>query len=164
MTLQDRIDNYARETKFPQGLFIGGDGRIAGIWILGNNYRVKSGYYGGYPAGYLHRIKALFPDKSRILHLFSGNVDTVFLPGVTVDINPECNPDIVDDAHTLKKVPLQDFDLILADPPYSVEDCEHYGCAMVNRNAVISTLESRLAPKCHICWLDQVFLECINIM
>ena len=103
MTLQDRIDNYARETKFPQGLFIGGDGRIAGIWILGNNYRVKSGYYGGYPAGYLHRIKALFPDKSRILHLFSGNVDTVFLPGVTVDINPECNPDIVDDAHTLKK-------------------------------------------------------------
>ena len=44
-------------------------------WIMGNDYRVKSAYYGGYPAGYLRRIRALFPDKRRVLHLFSGKVE-----------------------------------------------------------------------------------------
>ncbi len=37
---------------------------------MGQNYRVKSEYYGGYPAGYLKRIKALFPDK-KIYYIYS---------------------------------------------------------------------------------------------
>jgi hypothetical protein len=49
--------------------FISEDGRVVGTWIMGNDYRVKSGYYGGYPAGYLKRIWSLFPDK-RTLHIF----------------------------------------------------------------------------------------------
>ena len=81
MDLQQRIDNYIMETKYPRSLFIGDDNRIYGTWIMGNNYKVKSGYYGGYPAGYLRRIKALFPDKKSILHLFSGKVDTDILNG-----------------------------------------------------------------------------------
>src|SRR4051812_40517752 len=66
---QERINNYALETGFPLSLFISEDGRAVGTWIMGNDYRVKSSYYGGYPAGYLRRIKALFPDKRRVLHL-----------------------------------------------------------------------------------------------
>jgi hypothetical protein len=156
MTWTERITNYERVTGFPQGLFLGGDGRVAGIWIMGNDYRVKSQFYGGYPAGYLKRVKALFPDKRRVLHLFSGKVDTLAFPGVTVDINLNHRPDIVDDAHTLAKVPLETFDLVLSDPPYSVEDCEHYGTAIINRNRVMQVLGARLSPGTHVAWLDQV--------
>lgn len=156
MTWIERIKNYHEVTGFPESLFIGGDGRCSGMWIMGNDYRVKSTYYGGYPAGYLKRIKALFPEKQRVLHLFSGKVDTATTPGKTVDLNPDLKPDYLDDAQTLEGVPIQDFDLIMADPPYSVEDAERYQTTMVNRNKVMQALGSRLAPGAHIVWLDQV--------
>lgn len=86
MEWEKRIENYVRETGFPKSLFISEDGRVVGTWITGNDYRIKSAYYGGYPAGYLRRIRALFPDKRRVLHLFSGKVELGALPGDTVDI------------------------------------------------------------------------------
>jgi len=156
MTWSERIANYAKETGYPEALFIGADGRVVGTWIMGNDYRVKSTYYGGYPAGYLKRIKALFPDKVSPLHVFSGKVDTETFPGKRVDSNPDTEPDYLDDAHTMLNVPLRDFDLVLADPPYSVEDCEHYQCTMVKRNVVMKTLGSRLPIGAHVVWLDQV--------
>ena len=156
MPLSERVANYHRETGFPESLFVGGDGRIVGTWIMGNDYRVKSEYYGGYPAGYLRRIKALFPDKQRVLHLFSGRVDKTVMPGDTVDVNPDLAPDYVDDAQTLERVPLESYDLVLADPPYSVEDCERYQTTMVRRNKVMAALGARLTPGCHVVWLDQV--------
>ena len=64
MQWQARIDNYVRETNFPRSLFISDDDRVVGTWIMGNDYRVKSTYHGGYPAGYLKRVKSLFPDRS----------------------------------------------------------------------------------------------------
>jgi hypothetical protein len=30
-------------TKFPRSLFVAEDGRIVGTWIMGNDYRVRSG-------------------------------------------------------------------------------------------------------------------------
>lgn len=122
---------------------------------MGNDYRVRSAYYGGYPAGYLRRIKALFPDKRRVLHLFSGRVDLAALPGDTVDINPALEPTYVDDAQTLAAVPLDRYDLVLADPPYSVEDAERYQTTMIKRNAVMRAL-TRASPGAHVVWLDQV--------
>ena len=156
MTLTERIANYEKVTGFPKSLFIGGDGRLVGTWVMGNDYRVKSTYYGGYPAGYLRRVKALFPDKKHVLHLFSGKVDLSVFPGMTVDLNPHLKPTFVDNAQTLNSVPLEDFDLVLADPPYSIEDCQHYGTSMVKRNRVLKVLGSRLHPGCHLVWLDQV--------
>lgn len=155
MHWEDRIANYVRATGFPRSLFISEDGRVVGTWIMGNDYRVKSAYYGGYPAGYLRRIRALFPDKRRVLHLFSGKVDLDTLPGDTVDLNPQMNPTFVDDAQTLANVPLADYDLILADPPYSVEDAERYQTTMIRRNVVLRAL-GRAAPGTHVVWLDQV--------
>ena len=154
MNWQDRISNYAKETGFPKSLFVGPDGRTVGTWIMGNDYRVKSAYYGGYPAGYLRRVKALFPDKKKILHLFSGQVDLQTFPGDTVDINSELKPTYVDDAQTLVNVPLGKYDLVLADPPYSVEDAEHYQTTMVKRNTVMRALQ-RLPEGAHVVWLDQ---------
>lgn len=155
MEWEDRIANYVQETGFPRSLFVGEDGRAVGTWIMGNDYRVKSAYYGGYPAGYLRRVRALFPDKRRALHLFSGKVDTAAFPGDTVDINPALEPTYLDDAQTLSGVPLGRYDLVLADPPYSVEDAERYQTTMVKRNAVMRALQ-RLAPGAHVVWLDQV--------
>lgn len=153
--LQDRIDSYVAATGYPKSLFVSEDGRIVGTWIMGNNYRVKSAYYGGYPSGYLRRIKALFPDKESALHLFSGRVDLDAFPGKRVDLNPDLKPDWIDDAQSLENVPLHEFDIVLADPPYSVEDAEHYKTTMVKRNKVMAAL-SRLRTGAHVVWLDQV--------
>lgn len=155
MLWQQRIDSYVKKTGFPKSLFIAEDNRVVGTWIMGNDYRVKSSYYGGYPAGYLKRVKALFPEKKQVLHLFSGKVDLSVFPGDTVDVNPNLKPTYLDDAQTLENVPLENYDLVLADPPYSVEDCEHYGTSMVSRNKVMKALE-RVRPGTHIVWLDQV--------
>ena len=151
----ERIENYIRETKFPRSIFLSEDGRIVGTWIMGNAYGVKSGYYGGYPAGYLRRIKALFPDKKYPLHLFSGCVDQSVWPGDTVDLDEELKPTFVDDAQDLSKVPLHRYDIILADPPYSVEDADHYKPTMVKRNKVMKSL-ARCSSGVHVVWLDQV--------
>jgi hypothetical protein len=155
MEWEHRIDNYTRQTGFPKSLFISADGRVVGTWIMGNDYRVKSTYYGGYPATYLRRVRALFPDKKKTLHLFSGRVDLETFPGDTVDINPALKPTFVDDAQTLTNVPLERYDLVLADPPYSIEDAERYQTTMVKRNIVMKALQ-RLKPGAHIVWLDQV--------
>jgi hypothetical protein len=154
VSLQDRIDNYVLKTNYPRSLFISEDNRIVGTWIMGNSYKVSSGLYGGYPHGYLKRITALFPDKQKILHLFSGKVDLTILPGDTVDINAGLNPTFVDDAQSLLKVPLEQYDLVLADPPYSVEDCDHYQTTMIKRNVVMRALQ-RLPSGAHVVWLDQ---------
>jgi len=155
MKLDERIDNYVKLTKYPRSLFLSEDGRIVGTWIMGNAYGVKSGYYGGYPAGYLKRIKAMFPEKKNALHVFSGRVDQSAWPGDTVDLNPDMEPTFIDDAQSLECVPLEDYDIILADPPYSVEDSEHYQPTMVKRNKVMRAL-SGVKTGTHVVWLDQV--------
>ncbi len=155
ITVEDRIHHYAA-LPFPQSLYIGEDGRLLGMWIMGNNYQVRSGYYGGYPAGYLRRIKALFPEKQKVLHLFSGRVDLSVLPGDTVDLNPELDPTYLDDAQKLAGVPVEKYDLILADPPYSIEDADHYQPTMVKRNLVMRALGRKASPGTHVVWLDQV--------
>ena len=153
---QERIDNYAQETGYPQGLYLGEDGRILGIWIMGNSYVVNTSYYGGYPHGYLKRVKALFPDKNKPLHIFSGKVELQHLDGDTVDLDPTLNPTFVDDVQDLTQVPVENYDLILADPPYSVEDANHYKPTMVKRNKVMRALGKKANAGTHVVWLDQV--------
>lgn len=152
----DRIENYVAETKFPRSLYQSDAGQVTGIWVMGNDYRVKSSYYGGYPAGYLKRIRALFPDKKKVLHLFSGKVDLSVFPGDTVDINSDLNPTYIDDAQRLEVVPVENYDLVLADPPYSVEDCDHYQTTMIKRNVVMNALANKAKAGTHVVWLDQV--------
>jgi hypothetical protein len=158
VNLQGRIDNYVKETGFPRSLFVSEDERIVGTWIMGNDYRVVNGYYGGYPYGYLKRIKALFPDAAagKVLHLFSGRVEQSIIPGDTVDINAIFKPTYVDDAQRLAWVPVERYDLVLCDPPYSVEDAERYETTMVKRNRVMRSLGARLRAGAFVVWLDQV--------
>ena len=46
--------------------------------------------------------------------------------------------------------------LTLADPPYSIEDCDHYGCCMVKRNIVLKECYKVLEKGGILIWLDQV--------
>jgi 23S rRNA A2030 N6-methylase RlmJ len=50
------------------------------------------------------------------------------------------------------------YDLVLCDPPYSVEDAEHYQTTMVKRNKVMKALE-RVASGTHVVWLDQTLCQ-----
>ncbi len=156
MDWEQRLKHYHTETGFPQSLFIAGDGRVVGTWIMGNDYRVRSSYYGGYLAGYLRRVAALFFDRRNVLHLFSGKVDLRAMPGDTVDINPDLKPTFVADAHDLGAVPLARYDLVLCDPPYSVEDAERYQTTMVKRNVVLRSLAAGMRSGARVVWLDQV--------
>lgn len=60
MTLAERAELYRKAfPKFqPLSVVETADGkqRLEGLWIMGQNYTVKSGYYGGYPHGYLDRV------------------------------------------------------------------------------------------------------------
>jgi hypothetical protein len=156
MTLSDRAASYKAFClihKFPAAIGVAGNW-LYGCWVLGNSYQSKQGYHGEYPPSYLPRIAALFPDKKRILHLFSGKVNLEQMPGDTCDINPELDPTYLDDAQTLKVVPLENYDLIMADPPYSEEDADRYGTCMIKRNRVLDVLGTRLKPGTHVVWLD----------
>ena len=111
----DRIKNYRQVIR--RAAYVSyEDGWAHGLWFLGNSWAVKSGYYGGYPQGYLKRLRALFPDKPRVLHLFSGKVNTTEFPGDTCDVNATLEPTFIADAHELTGVPIEEYDLIVADP------------------------------------------------
>ena len=145
MDLQTKINNY--EKQFPQSKLMLNNNVIEGIWVMGANYSTKTDLYGAYPYNYLKRIYALFPKTEKTLHLFSGSIE-------------EC--DCVDfkngiDAHTMSEIiPNNYYDLILADPPYSIEDCDHYGCCMIKRNVVFKECYKVLEKNGILIWLDQV--------
>ena len=92
-----------------------------------------------------------------MLHLFAGKVDLAAFPGDALDIRPELQPTYCVNAESCDGVPLQRFDFVLADPPYSASDAERYGAPMVNRNKVVATLAAGLPSGAYIAWLDQVY-------
>ena len=126
---------------------------LYGIWMIGNDYRNKTSFYGAYPARYLDRVMSIFPDASRILHLFSGSLPK----GNYVRFDLVQEADIQGDAHKLSNYfPPNRFDLILADPPYSEQDANRYGTPMINRNIVVKECYKILSPSGYLVWLDCV--------
>lgn len=169
MTLIERAAAYnASFAKFPASHLRvvqerGGD-VLYGTWVLGNDYRNKTPYYGAYPPGYLERMAALFPDATadptKALHVFGGS-----LPRsshyTTVDINPDLDPDFCCSVYDLPdRINLAlgqrhgRFGLVLADPPYSAADAEKYGTAMVDRRRAIAALAQVTRVGGHLVWLD----------
>jgi hypothetical protein len=156
LTWPERIAHY--ETVMPHRhayLTAWPDGWVTGAWSIGNSYRKRNDYYGGYQGDYLKRIAALFPDKRRVLHAFAGMVDTGVLPGDTVDLRADLNPTFVADCQTFDGVPLESYDLVVADPPYGPTHAARYGVPMPDRAKVMRALQ-RLRTDAHVVWLDQV--------
>ena len=130
---------------------------LHGYWFVGGGN--ISSFYGSYQIEYLKRINTLFPDikgKTNIVHLFSGSIP--ISDSYTVVGLPDHDgntPDIVCDAEKLSSGLLFQPQLIFADPPYSIEDSEHYANAMVNRERVMSECAVVLQPGGFLVWIDQ---------
>jgi hypothetical protein len=122
---ENRIASYAEA--FPPAL-IAFNGRIYGVWVIGNNYKNKTEFYGQFPPSVLDRILALFPERRRILHLFAGTIQASPPDVITFDINPQYAPTICDDIRNLTKhkKALQGRDLVIADPAYDDSDFAEY--------------------------------------
>jgi hypothetical protein len=121
---------------------------------LQGDYRRQADYHGAYPGDYLHRIRALFPDRRSVLHVFSGMVNLADLPGDTLDIRPELKPTWCVNAETCDGVPLADYDLAVCDPPYTEADAAKYGSRMVVPGRVMTALEG-LPVDAYVVWLDE---------
>ena len=157
--MSDRAGFYGAKlgSKFPGSTpWVGPDGRLCAIWILGNDYRNKTPYHGAYPPNYLDRVTALFPDADKTLHLFSGSLPKD--PSYTrFDVRDDIDTDVRGDAHQLSTYfKRRKFDLILADPPYTNEDADHYGTKMVDRNKVVAEATKLLPAGGYLVWLDMV--------
>tara|TARA_Y100000310_G_scaffold120427_2_gene119201 strand:+ start:4960 stop:5547 length:588 start_codon:yes stop_codon:yes gene_type:complete len=155
LSLRERAELYnARFPSYPP--LVCTDRWLYGIWVLGNNYRSKQGFYGEYPPNYLARATSLFPDCVPVLHLFSGSLGDD-CGGIRFDNDTSLSPDIAGDAERLASYfPAGFFSVIYADPPYSEEDANHYGQCMVNRNRVVSECFPVLRSGGFLVWLDQV--------
>lgn len=139
-------------------------------WVLGNDYRNKTRYYGAYPPGYLDRVMALFPDVTEAmrhpslasaeampLHVFSGSLPAG--PYTRVDMNVDLKPEIVSNVYDLPAWfgPDRKRQLVLADPPYSAMDAACYGTPMVDRRRALAALAEITCGGGHLVWLDTVW-------
>jgi len=75
---------------------------------------------GSYPFNYLEMIHAVFGKEDNTIEVCSGMIRKYrYTSCYTVDLNPETNPDLVDDAQKLSSVPNNRFNRWRGDPPYN---------------------------------------------
>lgn len=159
MNNKERVENYNKWLG-TTGLFLDESNRIHGTVYLGNNYSKQNDYYGGYQGNYLKRIRNIFPDKQNILHLYAGQAVVDDLYGIKADINPQNEDTMYADARSLSKYFQQEFDLIVADPPYGTDRLKEYqnlyNCPAENLNIkkVFREMYKVTKPNAHIVWLD----------
>lgn len=125
---------------------------LYGVWVLGNDYRNRTRYYGAYPPGYLERVEALFGDVALedTLHVFSGS-----LPAGRYTRCDSVQPaELRCSVYDLPGATAQRFRLVIADPPYSAADAERYGAPMVDRRRVLEALAGVTVSGGHLAWLD----------
>ena len=119
-------------------------------WWLPRPTKYK--YPGGMP---LYCEKWLIDLAKNILHLHNPRILNVFCGGCKygfrVDLNPEVKPDLLWDIHRLTKKAMGEFDIILADPPYSnTEVKEVYEACPYIQNVKYPKLRYKVwAKECH---------------
>lgn len=164
MTLTDRAGAFASAyAKWPAAWPIVGQeqGRdvLYATWLIGNDYRNKTRFYGAYPNGYLERVMALFPDVPDVLklHVFSGSVAKGSI--LRLDSNPVHRPEVVGSVYDVEGLVngLMPFRLVLADPPYTAQDALRYATPMINRGKALRALATITQPGGHLAWLDTVW-------
>ena len=108
---------------------------ICDVWVLA---RSKVPYFGAYPAGFLHRARALLGvgPNDAVLHVCAGKVRDYPYSGFgpcdwTLDLDPACKPDFLHDAR--EPLPLNpsnngglNWPAVLVDRPYGPEEADHY--------------------------------------
>ena len=125
-------------------------------WLIGNDYRNATKFYGSYPPGYLDRVMALFPEtRQRVLHVFSGSLPRGPYQRCDVRQPAELRCSVYDLPDHF--VVGEEADLVLADPPYSAADAAKYETGMVDRRRATAALAQVTRVGGHLVWLDTVW-------
>jgi 16S rRNA G966 N2-methylase RsmD len=162
LSLRDRVNCYnATFPKYPKLFY--DKGWILGYWMIGNYFKNKTDYYGAYPHSYRERVMSMFPDipNSKILDLFSGSLvvnNDTFETDLEESLFKKTGIETTyrGNAEKLSEIVNKQYLLILADPPYTEEDANHYGVPMINRNKVVSECYKVLLKDGFLVWLDRV--------
>lgn len=125
---------------------------LTDVWILA---RPKVKYHGAYPAGFLHRARALLGvgPTGAVLHVCAGKVRDYPYRGLgpndrTLDLDPALAPDFVRDARlplplrtTIDDPEEYGWDAVLIDRPYDDENAAQYApgaAALPELNALLA--------------------------
>lgn len=129
---------------------------VYGVWMVGNDYKNLTKFYGAYPRGLLKRYDSMLGWCDKVLHLFSGSMPQS-KKYTRFDMVQEA--DIAGDAHDLSKFfDKESLNLCYADPPYNAKIAgERYGTPMIKRNTVMQELHKVLIPGGLVVWLDTTF-------
>lgn len=120
------------------------------VWGLGPP---MNGYPGAFPRGLINRVKRRWWSPNR-LWLFSGSYKDS--AGITVDINPSVNPDILCNC---ERLPFSDdaFDFVFLDPPYSEEEAKRlYNLPYINLLKVMNEAARVCAAGGHVILLHRM--------
>jgi hypothetical protein len=113
---------------------------VTDVWILARA-KLKDGarFYGAFPAGFLHRARALLGVRltDPVLHVCGGLVRANLYRGFgpndkTLDLDPRTKPDYLMDARWIMpgdppcSPPFESWPAVLIDRPYTLEDHAHY--------------------------------------
>jgi hypothetical protein len=110
---KDNPDTYIIMPKPLKGtLFVSFDN----LGFISGQVRVRGKDGGEYPFHYLEMIDNVFGSEPNTIEVCSGSVNGRCF---TVDINPETNPQLVDDGQTLAKIPSNSYNRWRCDPPYN---------------------------------------------
>jgi hypothetical protein len=125
-----------------KGQFIINPDPAIGSLLLENNFltghlRMRGQSEGVYPTNYLAMIEKVFGIDYNTIEVCSrtvrGRNQTLDNSCFTVDINPECNPDLVADGQDLACIQSNSFSRWRCDPPYNEKTAkEMYGCQLPN--------------------------------
>jgi hypothetical protein len=109
-------------------------------YFLSGHLRLRGKENGKYPYRYLEMLESVFgpePNTIEVCHSIVGlkNNGNVF----TVDINPDMNPDVVDDGQELSQVEDNSFDRYRCDPPYNAMTAlEMYNTSMPDTGKLLA--------------------------
>jgi hypothetical protein len=98
--------------------------------FISGQARMRGKNEGRYPYNYLEMIDTIFGYEANTIEVCSRSVRGGNRGGhcFTVDINPDCKPDLVTNGETLDGVPSDEFDRWRCDPPYNEKTAkEMYG-------------------------------------
>jgi hypothetical protein len=109
--------------------------------FISGHIRMRGRSEGRYPFNYIEMIDTIFGYEANTIEVCSRSV-----PGgnrgdycFTVDINPDCRPDLVTNGELLDGVPSNEFDRWRCDPPYNERTAmEMYGTSLPNTSKLLS--------------------------
>jgi hypothetical protein len=157
VTLADRVDAFKQRFENPAShpwlTVEKGRACLYAVWVIGNDYRNKTEFYGSYPPSFLDRVMALFPDATpdQTLHVFSGSLP----PGPYTRCDLRQPAELQCSVYDLPTVAVgRTWQLVIADPPYTAADAMKYETPPVNSRLAFQALASVVPPGGFLPWLD----------